>query len=120
MALAPAARGIEAVQDAVPEARLKLPELSDHWTWATTKLSDAVPARASGVEFVTKSSPPLVVIATLGFVLSRMMTVLMTEVFPAASVVRISTVLDPAAKGTDATVQEVVPEAAANTPLGAP
>src|SRR5436190_21457021 len=93
MALLPADRGIEAVQGAVPLAGLKLPPLFCHWTEATTKLSEEVPARASGVALVEKFAPQLVVIETAGLMVSRMTVIDTVVVLVAPSVAMMSMVL---------------------------
>src|SRR5688572_13765688 len=68
IAFEPADSGIDAVQEPVPVALLKGPPLFDHCTVETTPgaVSVAVPASASGVAFVAKLTPPLVVIVTDG------------------------------------------------------
>src|SRR4029453_8741404 len=111
MAFVPAESGIEAVQDVVPVALLKAPPLFCHWTSETMPgaVSDAVPASASGVVLVAKSSPVLVVIVIAGRVLSRTTVMVVVVLFPAASVAFTSMKLLPAASVTAPTDHEVVP-----------
>src|SRR5882672_10334971 len=102
---------MDAVQPVVPVAELNGPPLLDHCTMETSVSSEELPASAIGVELVTISAPPLVVIVTTGSVLSRIMVVLAVTVLPAASVARIWRKFEPADIGTDATDQAVVPDA---------